>query len=198
MIGRLKGTVDFLDENSALIDVGGVGYQVHLSARNLAKLQLSQAADLWIQTIVREDSIALYGFFQRAEQDWFNRLTTVQGIGNKVAMAILGAMDIDRLALAIMAEDPKAFSKVGGVGPKLSVRIITELKGKVVRLPAKPGVDGSAATAQSSEVDDVVSALANLGYQRTDAVRAAMVAVKNSPDSDISALIVAALKELGK
>jgi Holliday junction DNA helicase RuvA len=202
MIGKLQGTVDYLGEDHVIIDVGGVGYKVHATSRTLSRLDKQASLALWIETVVREDSITLYGFADRREQEWFLLLTTVQGVGTKVALAILSVLTPEDLLLALAAQDKAAFTRVSGMGPKLTDRLLTELKSKARKLSlAAPGdIDMSlgAPAPASGLLDDTVSALANLGYQRVDALRAASIALKASPAAKLNDLIVLALKELGK
>lgn len=200
MIGRLKGTVEYLGEDHVIVDVNGVGYRVAASARNMARMRRQEAVALWIETVVREDSVTLYGFMDRQEQAWFLILTGVQGVGAKLALSILGTLGPDDLALALAAGDRASLNKVSGVGPKLALRLVTELKGKRCGGFASP--DDSAADAAETTggglLDDTVSALANLGYQRMDALKAAGVALKGNPKAALNELIVLALKEMGK
>jgi len=131
MIGKLKGLVDSTDEGKAIIDVGGVGYLVFSSARTLRDLPSEgQAVELLIETHVREDHIHLYGFLMEEEQQWFKTLITVNGVGTKMALAILSALSPAQLTTAIMAQDKASFTQVSGVGPKLADRLLTELKNK--------------------------------------------------------------------
>ena len=130
MIGKLKGTVDSLSEDHAIIDVHGVGYVVHCSGRTLSSLRAGEAAVLAIETQVREDAIRLYGFASEAEREWFRLLQVVQGVGGRVALAILGVLGEAELAAAIARQDKAAISRAPGVGPKLAARIAAELKDK--------------------------------------------------------------------
>ncbi len=176
MIGRLKGVVDGQGSDHVLIDVHGVGYVVYCSPRTLRALPASgQAATLAIDTQMREDAIRLYGFGSETERDWFRLLQGVQGVGSKVALAILGVLAPGDLALAIARGDRTAVARSPGVGPKLAARIVAELKDKGPALggseglaemtaPAKSGLPGAAA--------DAVAALVNLGYGRPQALAA--------------------------
>ncbi|MEQ8193750.1 MAG: Holliday junction branch migration protein RuvA [Rhodospirillales bacterium] len=198
MIAKLAGIVDDIHDDSVVIDVRGVGYLVFCSARTRAKLAHGQTAQLHIETHVREDHIHLYGFKDAEERNWFRLLTTVQGVGAKVALAILSVLDPERLANAIAASDKTAFTKAPGVGSKLAGRLISELKDKVnvialtpKRSRAAAGEAGDAGVAQ-----DAVSALVNLGYAPTDAFAAVNQAAGKVPDAGIEALIKAGLAEL--
>jgi len=204
MIGKLTGTLDTSALNSILLDVQGVGYLVNCSPRTLARCGASgDPLSLYIDTNVREDAITLYGFIDEAEQQWFRLLHSVQGVGPKAAMAILGVCPPDKLAFAIAAGDKPAITQADGVGPKLATRILTELKDKAgkIDLEAKPqGVAvASVSNENSSGVDqDAVSALINLGYQRTDAYTAVMNVKQANDNADLSVsdMIKLALKEL--
>ncbi len=204
MISRLKGIIDGIDTDSAIVDVNGVGYLVFASGRTLARLSLGEAATLEVETHVREDHIHLYGFADTAERDWFRLLTTVQGVGAKVALAMLGILSPDELLQAIAAADKAAITRAPGVGPKLATRILTELKDKVGNLalgavaqqPSAGGtvaMDGTAPTA----VADAASALVNLGYGPSEALGAvSRVAADLGEGAGVEALIQGGLKEL--
>ena len=204
MIARLTGRLDHVADDAVVIDVGGVGYLVFCSARTLAALPpVGTDFALHIDTHVREDHIHLFGFPKVAERDWFRLLTTVQGVGTRVAMAILGILDPDALATALAARDESALTRADGVGPKLARRIVTELKdkaGSVVFAPA--AADGATPHPAAAGVDpvvaDAVSALVNLGYGRAEAFGAVAQAGRAQPDADLDALIPAALKELSQ
>lgn len=203
MIAKLAGILDSAAADSAVIDVGGVGYLVFCSTRSLTALAPPGGpARLLIETHVREDHIHLYGFIDTAERDWFRLLTTVQGVGARLALAILSAVAPEALTLAILAQDKATLARAEGVGPKLAARIVNELRDKVGGLaiaaqaaPAAaslpPGENGAAA--------DAVSALVNLGYRRADAYGAvAMAARRLGEDAAIDALIRAGLQELAQ
>src|SRR6185369_5806152 len=180
MIGKIKGKIDSLDEDSAIVDVGGVGYHVFCSSRILSGFEQGQAVELIIETHVREDHIHLFGFPDTAERDWFRTLNTVQGVGVKMAQAILGAFTPAKLAHAIAAKDTKALTAVSGIGPKLAERIVTELKNKIAKLPAGAGeapVKIKGQLPPPSINEDTISALVNLGYNRSEAYNAVMTAV---------------------
>lgn len=205
MIGKLTGILDTSSLNSILLDVQGVGYLVNCSPRTLARCGgQGDPLSLYIDTNVREDAITLYGFIDEAEQQWFRLLHSVQGVGPKAAMAILGVCPPDKLAFAIAAGDKPAITQADGVGPKLATRILTELKDKAgkIDLAAKPKGVAVAATAPNDNTggvdQDAVSALINLGYQRSDAY-AAVMNVKQANDNvdlSVSDMIKLALKEL--
>jgi Holliday junction DNA helicase RuvA len=199
MIAKLTGLVDAVHRDHAIIDVGGVGYLVRCSTRTLSALPpAGGAASVSVETLVREDAIDLYGFATTRERDWFRLLTTVQGVGAKVALSILSTLSGDELAQAIMAQDKAMVSRADGVGPKLANRIVSELKDKVASgsfapAPAVTAVPGLPADA----VADAVSALVNLGYRRAEAAGAIdKAARKLGAEARIEALIPAGLKEL--
>ncbi|MBN66735.1 MAG: Holliday junction branch migration protein RuvA [Rickettsiales bacterium] len=202
MIGKLRGKVDSIDTDTAIIDVGGVGYLVYASHKTLGQLpQAGEATELIIETHVREDHIHLYGFTSAVERDWFRILTTVQGVGVRMALAILGTYSPAEIMTAIAAKDKKALTVVSGVGPKLAERIITELKSKVDTLPTSdtvidmPSHAGQAPKA-SGVGEDAISALVNLGYNRTDAYLAVNNVLKQHGDASLDDAIRLGLKEL--
>ncbi len=203
MIARLKGIVESLDGDSAVIDVNGVGYLVAASARTLRDLVVGGPATLLVETIVREDAIALYGFLATAERDWFRILTTVQGVGARVALSILSTLAPDEIARAIAAQDRATLSRPAGVGPKLAARLATELKDKAAAFgiaPAAKGEEAGAPAAPSGSVnEDAVSALVNLGYRRVEAFGAVARATQRlGADAKIDAVIRAGLQELSR
>jgi holliday junction DNA helicase RuvA len=202
MIARLRGIVDRVGEGQAVIDVGGVGYLVFCSGRTLSKLpEIGAAVALEIETHVREDHIHLYGFAEMSECEWFRLLTKVQGVGARVALAILTVLGPDELLQAIAAQDKTAMTRASGVGPKLAGRIVTELKDKVGALAL--GARGPLAGAKETEDgapgagEEAISALVNLGYSRSDAFRAVSQANHNLGGvAPLDELIKAGLKEL--
>ncbi|MFC4348143.1 Holliday junction branch migration protein RuvA [Kordiimonas lipolytica] len=212
MIAKLTGLLDSTGEDWAIIDVNGVGYLVHSSSRSLSSLPgRGEAAQMHIETVVREDAITLFGFVDVLERDMFRLLTSVQGVGAKVGLAILSALSPTELQNAIAAQDKTAVSRAKGVGPKVATRIVNELKDKVTGLVFSPkGVEmgtmgvtksapdgGSAQSAQQSALEDAVSALVNLGYKRVEAHGAvAKVMGEFGDDADVGKLVPAALKEL--
>lgn len=200
MIGKLTGTVDSVGAETAIIDVGGVGYLVHCSSRTLANLPRGgEAASLAIETHVREDMIRLYGFASELERDWFRLLQGVQGVGAKVALAILGTLSTGDLAHAVAGGDKTAVSRAPGVGPKLATRIVAELKDKG---PEGTAVDlglpvEDASGALPRNVGDAVSALVNLGYGGPQAAAAVAIAVQAlGQEAATAALIRSGLKHL--
>ncbi len=203
MIARLKGIVESIDEGSAVIDVNGVGYLVSASSRTLRDLAVGGPATVLVETIVREDAIALYGFLETAERDWFRILTTVQGVGARVALSILSTLSPDEIARAIAAGDKSSLSRPAGVGPKLAARLATELKDKaaafgVAPMPAR-ATDTAAPAVAASVNEDAVSALVNLGYRRVEAFGAvARVTQRLGPEAPLDAVIRGGLQELAR
>ncbi|MEA2853682.1 MAG: holliday junction helicase RuvA [Rhodospirillaceae bacterium] len=201
MIAKLKGVVDTVDADSTIVDVGGVGYLVSASARTLRELAAGDEVTILVETIVREDAIALYGFLETAERDWFRILTTVQGVGARVALSILSTLSPDEIARAIAAQDRATLSRPAGVGPKLAARLATELKDKAAAFGVAPlgkGVEAPATPAGSIN-EDAVSALVNLGYKRVEAFGAvARVTQRLGADARLDAVIRAGLQELAR
>lgn len=200
MIAKLKGILDSTGEGFLILDVNGVGYRVFCSNRTLMKMPpAGQPAALLIETQVREDHIHLFGFADAAEKSYFSLLTTVQGVGAKVALAILSVLSTEELSMAIASGDSKSVTRAPGVGPKLAVRIVTELKGKVGANLSAAGTDtpaGEILQARGSAADDAVSALVNLGYARMDAAMAVARSVKKrGQEAKVDELIRDALKE---
>jgi Holliday junction DNA helicase RuvA len=205
VIGKLKGLIDSYGEDYVILDVGGVGYQVHCAARTLQALPSSgEAAVLAIETYVREDQIRLFGFRSDTEREWFRLLQTVQGVGAKVALAVLSTLPPSDLANAIALRDKAAVARTPGVGPKVAERIVTELKDKT---PAFATVDPAAAHLAGAidehtaprPVADAISALVNLGYGQPQAAAAIAQASRSAgEDAETAALIRLGLKELSR
>ena len=200
MFAKLRGAVDTIGEDSVIIDVNGVGYLVHASGRTLSQLPpVGQTMTLFIETQVREDAITLFGFAKQEDQRWFKLLTSVQGVGARLALSILSALSPAELSAAVAHQDKAAVARANGVGPKLAQRIVIELKDKVgTILPdfeVAPAAKGGAASA-GSLLADAVSALVNLGYRPAEASTAVSVAKgKVGEDASLDALIKASLKE---
>jgi Holliday junction DNA helicase RuvA len=204
LIAKLKGVVDSVDEGSAVVDVNGVGYLVSASSRTLRDLAVGGPVTLLVETIVREDAIALYGFLETAERDWFRILTTVQGVGARVALSILSTLSPDEIVRAIAAQDRATLSRPAGVGPKLAARLMTELKDKAAAFGVAPVSQkgaglGTVVPPTASVNEDAVSALVNLGYRRIEAFGAvARVSQRLGEDAALDAVIRAALQELAR
>ena len=205
MIGKLKGLIDSYAEDFVILDVGGVGYQVHCSARTLQALPSpGEAATLSIETYVREDQIKLFGFRSDVEREWFRLLQTVQGVGAKVALAVLGTLPPADLANAIALRDKAAVARTPGVGPKVAERIVTELKDKAPAFAdVDPGVIRLSGAIEDSRapqpIADAISALINLGYGQPQAAAAIAAASRAAGDkAETAQLIRIGLKELAK
>ncbi|HEX9556035.1 MAG TPA: Holliday junction branch migration protein RuvA [Reyranella sp.] len=201
MIAKLKGVVDQVDADSAIVDVGGVGYLVSASARTLRNLSAGDVVTVLVETIVREDAIALYGFLETAERDWFRILTTVQGVGARVALSILSTLSPDEIARAIAAQDRATLSRPAGVGAKLAARLATELKDKAAAFGVAPTskIAEMASMPAGSINEDAVSALVNLGYKRVEAFGAvARVTQRLGGEAKLDAVIRAGLQELAR
>jgi Holliday junction DNA helicase RuvA len=205
MIGKLKGVIDSYGEDFVIIDVHGVGYQVHCSTRTLQELpRAGEPATLSIETYVREDQIRLFGFHGDIEREWFRLLQTVQGVGAKVALNVLGTLKPSDLASAIATRDKAMVARTPGVGPKVAERIVTELKDKA---PAYAHIDPALAQLSGAldekraprPVADAVSALVNLGYGQPQAAAAIAAAARNAGDgAEVKTLIRLGLRELSK
>ncbi|GKX35093.1 MAG: Holliday junction ATP-dependent DNA helicase RuvA [Rhizobiaceae bacterium MnEN-MB40S] len=205
MIGKLKGTIEEIGEDHVLVDVHGVCYVVFCSSQTLAGLgSVGEAVTLQIETFVREDQLKLYGFASATEREWFRLLQSVQGVGAKVALAVLSTLSAPDLANAIALQDKSMVARAPGIGPKVAQRIVSELKNKAPAFSGEAGVamglkqqigDGVA----SGPVSDAVSALANLGYSRDQAASAVAAALKNAGENaDSAALIRLGLRELAQ
>jgi len=204
MIGKLKGLIDAMGEDWVLLDVNGVCYEVHCSPRTLGSLpQVGEAATLAIETYVREDQIRLFGFATDAERAWFRLLQSVQGVGAKVALGVLGTLSPQDLANAVALQDKAQVSRSPGVGPKVAQRIVSELKDKIPNLvlSGQPGAALSAVgeipVPEMPAAADAVSALTNLGYAQAQAAAAVAAAARKAGDeSETAELIRLGLKEL--
>ena len=213
MIGRLRGIVAYVGEDHALIDVNGVGYVVYCSQRTLANLPLDQTVSLYTDLLVREDLLQIFGFASMLDREWHRLLTTVQGVGAKVSLGILGTLGADGVGQAIALGDAASVRRAPGVGPKLATRIVNELKSKApavmasaspttITTSAPSGGTGKVEARASSPIADptaaadALSALANLGYQPAEAAEAVARASVEEANADAGALIKAALKAL--
>lgn len=219
MIGKLAGRLDWRGSDQVLIDVRGVGYIVHVNDRTLAALpRVGEATALYTDLLVREDLLQLFGFPTMVEREWHKLLMTVQGVGAKASMSILGALGADGVARAIALGDARAIQSANGVGPKLAQRVILELKTKAPALMALGGTLSTTAPEDDAVIEDTpaprrtapppapppraaytadaLSALVNLGYNQGDAAGAVAQVSAEAPDADTAALIRAALKRL--
>jgi len=205
MIGKLRGVIDSYGEDAVILDVHGVGYLVHCSARTLQSLPApGEAATISIETWVREDQIRLYGFATDLEREWFRILTGVQGVGAKVALAVLGTLKVADLANAIALGDKAQLARAPNVGPKLAQRLVTELKDKAPAFanvdPAVVRLSGEIAERRAPQpVSEAVSALINLGYGEIQASAAVAAAVRSAGErATTESLIRLGLKELAR
>jgi Holliday junction DNA helicase RuvA len=225
MIGKISGRLDWRGPDHVLIDVRGVGYIIYVSDRTLAAMPpLGQAVALYTELVVREDLLQLFGFATMIEKEWHKLLTSVQGVGPKAALSMMGALGADGVARAINLGDARAIQSAQGVGPKLAQRVILELKSKapslmamgatlsgeavadeddsVIEAPAaprkaaKPSAEASASAARATAMADALSALGNLGYGTGDAASALATITAQTPDLDTASLLRAALKAL--
>jgi holliday junction DNA helicase RuvA len=205
MIGKLKGIIDSYGEDHVILDVNGVGYLVHCSARTLHALPATgEPVVMAIETHVREDQIRLFGFLLDGEREWFRLLQTVQGVGTKVALSILGTLKPADLASAIALRDKAMVARSPGVGPKVAERIVTELRDKAPAYadldPAVIRLSGAVEDKRAPKpIADAVSALVNLGYGQPQAAAAIAAATRNAGEgADTARLIRLGLKELAK
>lgn len=219
MIGKIAGRLEYRGGDHVLIDVRGVGYVVHVSDRTLASMPpVGEAVALFTELLVREDLLQLFGFSTMLEKEWHRLLVTVQGVGAKAAMAILGTLGADGVARAIALGDARAVQAAPGIGPKIAQRVILELKSKapaLMALGADPGISAQAtrdevvepvtsraasappgAPPRAAHAADALSALVNLGYGQGDAAQTVAQAAGETPDADTGALIRAALRLL--
>jgi len=221
MIGKLSGVVDWKGSDQVLLDVRGVGYIIHINDRTLASLPpVGEAASLYTDLMVREDLLQLFGFLTLFDREWHRLLMTVQGVGAKASMAMLGALGAEGVARAIALGDARSIQSAPGVGPKLAQRVILELKSKAPAMMALGGTLPAAALVEPFDAAapappkrstpaapppisnraafaaDALSALVNLGYAQGDAAQAVMTISAENPDADTAALIRAALKLL--
>ena len=204
MIGKLKGFVDSIEEEALILDVNGVGYLVSASARTLRAIPaLGQPTELLIETYVREDAIKLFGFLTAGERDWFRLLQSVQGVGAKVALGILGALSAEALSTAVARQDKAMMARAPGVGPKLAARLVLELKDKAPAMSVADFVHAEASLERAPKLakaaEDAVLALVGLGYAQAQAAAAvARISAQLGPEAETAALIRAGLKELAQ
>jgi len=201
MIGKLRGKVDAIGDSFLIVDVNGVGYEVQASVRTLRNLKIGDEVSLTIDTHVREDAIRLFGFSSEVERSWFRTLQNVQGVGSKVALALLGTLSPQELANAIALGDWASVEQAPGIGKKLALRIVAELKDKAPALTVA-GMQLPAAGAepeQGNAAAEAISALSNLGYAPAQASAAIAVAIKElGAEADTAKLIRRGLKELAR
>jgi holliday junction DNA helicase RuvA len=203
MIGKLRGKVDAIGESFLIVDVNGVGYEVQASSRTLRTLKIGDEVSLTIDTHVREDAIRLFGFASEVERSWFRTLQTVQGVGSKVALALLGTLSPQELASAIALSDWASVEQAPGIGKKLAQRIVAELKDKAPALSVAglhlPAAGGTASPPRDNAAAEAMSALTNLGYPPAQAASAIAAAIKElGEDAETAKLIRRGLKELAR
>ena len=204
MIGKLKGIVDSIYDEYLILDVNGVGYRIFCSSKILSNIEVGSALSLIIQTIVREDAIMLFGFLNDYEKTWFETLCKVNGIGNKMALKIMGALTIDEILMAIDSQDSKMFCRAPGVGQKIASRIITELKDirktlgnlESIEININAVSTNTSSLENDTRLKDALSALENLGYQKNVAYNIIVNILKEREDIVIESLITEALKRI--
>jgi len=202
MIGKLRGKIDSIFEDYLILDVNGVGYRVFCSSKTLSSVEIGTEMSLAIQTIVREDAIMLFGFLSNNEKNWFEMLCKVNGIGSKVALKIMSALTPQEMLIAIDSEDSKMFCRAQGVGQKIASRIIVELKDIRKNIGAVENIIPSATSninnniKHDSRMQDALSALENLGYQKNVAYNIIIAILKEREDIVIESLITEALKKI--
>ncbi|MFW7269158.1 Holliday junction branch migration protein RuvA [Gluconacetobacter sp. Hr-1-5] len=205
MIAQLTGLVGQIEADRCVIDVHGVGYLVHASTRTLSALPMPpEVSRVLVETVVREDAFLLYGFADAAERDWFRLLTTVQGVGAKLALAILSALSPADVAATIAAADKAGLTRVSGVGARLAERILSELRDKAGKLPVGAGVVLPVPTASAGVEGDVLLALAGLGFRRAEAqpvvarILARLKEAGAGQEGDLDVVIRESLRELAR
>lgn len=202
MIGKLTGRIDFVGNDHVIVDVGGVGYLVHCSSAALSRLSAGMDVSLFIETKVSDDAIRLYGFVAVEEREWFRLLQTVQGVGARVALAILSVVKTSDLERSIVLGDKTIVGRASGVGPKLAGRIVSELKDKAPALAMQRHADGGAAASHLSDAhpaeSDAIAALMNLGYSQQAAAEAVARAGHDKDVMPLDILIRESLRQLAK
>ena len=206
MIGKLRGTIDQVNDDRCILDVNGVGYLVfisHKTAQFFRQNQTNLAISLVIETIVKEDAIELYGFVHEIEKIWFLELMKVQGVGAKMAQKILSALTIEELAKALTVGDIKSFNNISGIGPKMASRLTTELKESAKKLGINVSLDfNENLTNQNFSsnqiISDAVSALENLGYKKHDCLKIINYVFSQDEKITLENLITQSLRELSK
>lgn len=201
MIGKLTGKIDSIHEEYIILDVNGVGYRVFCSTKTLSSLEVGLTMSFIIQTSVKEDSITLYGFVDNYEKDWFEMLCKVNGIGNKMALKILGSLTTDEILSAIDSGDAKMFSRAPGVGSKIASRILVELKDIRKNLNITTTISTNITSTKNINNDDrrlkdALSALENLGYQKNIAYNIISSILEEREDIVLESLITEALKKI--
>lgn len=194
MIYRLKGTVIDFEEDFLVLDVNNVGYQVYASTRDLAKIAIDQAADMHIYTHVREDQITLFGFLTSDDRKMYMKLTSVNGVGPKAGMAILSVCNADDIIEAVNTGNSKILQAAKGIGKKVAERIVLDLSGKLptlsVELPKVGSQAGEKAVMNTSAINDVISALVNMGFKNAQANQAVSASVRETAVNDDFGLLL--------
>ena len=200
MIGKLTGIVDSIAEDAVILDVGGVGYLVQCPSSTLSRLAAGAHASLMIEMKVSDDAIKLYGFASAEEREWFRLLQTVQNVGARVALSVLSTLSPRDLGRALALSDKAMIGRAPGVGPKLALRIATELKDKAPAMMLRDGGEGIAAVAvPRGPAGDAVSALVKLGYSEIQAAEAVARAANDlGDDAEVGALIRESLRGMGR
>ena len=198
MIGKLSGLVDSIAEDHAILDVNGVGYLVHCPASTLSKLQAGAHVSLIIETAITDETIKLYGFSSAEEREWFRLLQTVQSVGARVALHVLSALSPRELERAIALSDKAAVGRAQGVGPKLALRIVTELKDKAPSMMLRGHAEDGAPAAPKGPESDAVAALVKLGYSQGQAAEMVARAARDLGAAPVDALIRESLRAMGR
>jgi len=202
MIGKIKGIVDYIDQHTAIIDVGGVGYIIYCPSKALARLNIGMSAELFIETHVREDRITLFGFLAVKEKACFLKLLTVKGVGPKMGLQILGGLEPDQIYLAIQLKDSAMFSQINGVGPKIVGRIFAELKDVGADLGGPSCSTDTTTSLYHNHVvnlkNDAISALINLGMNKSEAHSTVADILDREADVDLNRLIKMALNTMAR
>jgi Holliday junction DNA helicase RuvA len=203
MIGSLRGKVDLIGDDHAILDIGGVGYIVYLTTDHLTSLQVGHEAKIFTNMHVREDALTLYGFKSLEHKEWFLILQSVQGVGSKMALNILSAMEPATVSQSIMAEDVAAFKQVSGVGPKLAARIVNELKNKdklltATAFKANKSLGVKQGTNDNNVFNDAISALVSLGFDRRNAFLTVSEILDEDKDIALEDVIRIALAKMGR
>ena len=198
MIGKLTGIVDSLADDHAIVDVNGVGYLVNCPSSTLSRLSVGASAALMIETKVSEDAIRLYGFSSAEEREWFRLLQTVQNVGARVALNVLSALSPRELERALALSDKAAIGKAQGIGPKLALRIVTELKDKAPSMMLRGHIGETPVTAPRGPEGDAVAALVKLGYSQGQAAESVARIVRDLGEAPVDALIRESLRAMGR
>jgi Holliday junction DNA helicase RuvA len=206
MIGKLTGFVDLVREDFIILDVNGVGYKIFCSAKVLNKIQDTQSKDkisLFIETVVKEDSITLFGFLTENEQECFNTLCKVSGVGSKVSVKIMSVAEIDEIIFAIINDDKNIFCKAPGVGTKVALRIINELQNckmvkgfEIIKINSKDDATENNKIDNKRLMKDAVSALEGLGYQKSMVQNIVLKIINERPDLTLESIITESLKKI--